>query len=58
MYVFRHEHISVDASVVAGAGPLQDFFDVGFGDGIGEVWAATMTTEGDEVVVARLLVPF
>ena len=58
MDVFGHQNVGVDSRVVASAGALQNFFDGGFGDGVGEVWAATVTTEGDEVVITRLLVSF
>ena len=57
MNVFRHDHIAGDVKAVLAAGLFQRLLKQALGQGAGQPRLPTIAAEGDEVQVARLLVP-
>jgi hypothetical protein len=55
--VFRHDHVAADEEAVGAANLFKGFLDEGSRLRRCEAWATVITTEGDEMEVARLLVP-
>jgi hypothetical protein len=58
MYVLGHDDIAEEFEPIFVPGGFKGVFEDGGGARGGQVWIATVTNEGDEVKVARLLPAF
>jgi hypothetical protein len=56
MHVLRHDHITGDNKAIARADPLQRIFKQFHGGDRGQLRAAPIATEGEEVELACLLI--